>query len=133
MDIRLGGIYALERIARDSWNDHPQVVEVLTAYVREHSRDGSGERPKLPTDGQAAMTVLGRRDASQDSPGTRLDLAHTNLRGANLVGANLQRALLSSADLQHGLLRETNLKDAILMDASVEEAHLEGANLETAG
>jgi uncharacterized protein YjbI with pentapeptide repeats len=37
LDVRLGGIYALERIARDSKEDHPQVVEVLTAYVREHS------------------------------------------------------------------------------------------------
>jgi hypothetical protein len=33
LDVRLGGIYALERIARDSRDDHPQVVEVLTAYV----------------------------------------------------------------------------------------------------
>ncbi len=31
MDVRLGGIYALERIARDSRHDHPQVMEVLTA------------------------------------------------------------------------------------------------------
>lgn len=33
--IRLGGIYALERIAKDSSTDHWQVMEVLTAYVRE--------------------------------------------------------------------------------------------------
>jgi hypothetical protein len=37
LDVRLGGIYALERIARDSKADHPQVMEVLTAYVREHA------------------------------------------------------------------------------------------------
>jgi hypothetical protein len=37
LDVRVGGIYALERIARDSKSDHPQVVEVLTAYVREHA------------------------------------------------------------------------------------------------
>src|SRR3954447_12289204 len=37
LDVRLGGIYALERIARDSKDDHPQVVEVLTAYAREHA------------------------------------------------------------------------------------------------
>jgi hypothetical protein len=34
--IRLGGIYALERIARDSESDHWAVMEVLTAFVREH-------------------------------------------------------------------------------------------------
>jgi hypothetical protein len=31
LTIRLGGIYALERIARDSRRDHPTVVEVLSA------------------------------------------------------------------------------------------------------
>lgn len=31
LDIRLGGIYALERIAVDSKRDHPTIVEVLSA------------------------------------------------------------------------------------------------------
>jgi hypothetical protein len=33
----LGGIYALERIARDSKDNYGPIVEVLTAYVREHA------------------------------------------------------------------------------------------------
>jgi hypothetical protein len=37
LEIRLGGIYALERIARDSARDHWTVMEVLTAYVRQHA------------------------------------------------------------------------------------------------
>ena len=37
LDIRLGGIYALERIARNSRADHATVMQVLTAYVREHT------------------------------------------------------------------------------------------------
>ena len=36
--VRLGGIYALERIAIDSERDHPTVVEVLSAFVREQSK-----------------------------------------------------------------------------------------------
>ncbi|GIH97903.1 hypothetical protein ACFFMN_27895 [Planobispora siamensis] len=39
LDIRLGGIYALERIARDSRRDHPTIMEVLAAFIREHSRN----------------------------------------------------------------------------------------------
>jgi len=35
MAVRLGGIYALERIAKDSEKDHWIAMEVLTAYVRE--------------------------------------------------------------------------------------------------
>jgi len=37
MHTRLGGIYALERIARDSDDDYWQVMEVLTAFVRSES------------------------------------------------------------------------------------------------
>ncbi|GHG63087.1 hypothetical protein GCM10018779_32330 [Streptomyces griseocarneus] len=34
---QLGGIYALERIMRDSAKDHVTIVEVLAAFVREHA------------------------------------------------------------------------------------------------
>ncbi len=37
LDVRIGGIYALERVARDSARDHPTVIEVLAAFIREHS------------------------------------------------------------------------------------------------
>ena len=39
LDVRIGGIYALERIARDSARDHTTVMEVLAAFIREHSRE----------------------------------------------------------------------------------------------
>jgi hypothetical protein len=57
LDVRIGAIYALERIARDSATDHPTVMDVLAAFVREHSRDqrstsgaevpGRGARPDI--------------------------------------------------------------------------------------
>jgi hypothetical protein len=37
LDVRVGGIYALERIARDSPPDRATIEEVLTAYVRDHA------------------------------------------------------------------------------------------------
>jgi hypothetical protein len=37
LDVRLGGIYALERIANDSPQDRATVAEVLTAFVRGHA------------------------------------------------------------------------------------------------
>ena len=39
LDVRIGGIYALERIARDSPRDHPTIMEVLAAFIRDHSRE----------------------------------------------------------------------------------------------
>lgn len=39
LDVRIGGIYALELVARDSLRDHPTIMEVLGAFIREHSRE----------------------------------------------------------------------------------------------
>lgn len=72
MEVRLGAIYALERIARDSSYDHPQIFEVLTAYVRERvtlKPETSRPRdlvaitlPRPAPDIQAVLTVIGRRN-----------------------------------------------------------------------
>ena len=37
LEVRLGGIYSLERIAKESLEDHWPIVEVLTTFVREHA------------------------------------------------------------------------------------------------
>lgn len=37
LEVRIGGIYALERIARENLRYHIQVLEILCAYVRENS------------------------------------------------------------------------------------------------
>ena len=98
LDVRLGGIYALERIANDSPQDRATVVEVLTAFVRDHApwpprrRDQPGKDvpindvPPLrawAADVQAALTVLGRRKPSI-GPVQPVDLTAIDLRGADL-------------------------------------------------
>jgi len=147
LEIRLGGIYALERIARDSERDHWPVMEILTAYVREHapgppkppkgtpSQQGNpsskgdestvqGQPPKPATDIQAVLTVLGRRDRTYEKAEQRLDLGGTDLRGAHLEGAQLQRAFLRGAQLQGA-----HLEGAQLQGATLEGAQLQGATL----
>jgi hypothetical protein len=144
LDVRIGGIYALERIARDSARDHPTVMEVLAAFIREHSREprplrvpadsSAPERPARP-DVQAALTVIGRRDASHDGwwhigltgavlPGALLfytNLTHVRLAGADLTGANLVGADLTEANLAGAILAGANLTGAELTGAQRSE------------
>ena len=37
IEVRIGAIYALERIAKANPDDHVQIMEILTAYIRENS------------------------------------------------------------------------------------------------
>ena len=132
--MRLGGIYALERIAFDSDKDRSQVMEVLTAYVREHSRidrqsgGQSSDRP-VTTDIQAILTVLGRLNTDIEEPIRRLDLHNTNLRGADFTRARLQWAILTNANLHGAILSGANLLGAILTTTNLQEADLSFANL----
>jgi Pentapeptide repeats (8 copies) len=138
VDVRIGGIYALERVARDSSRDHPTVMEVLTAFIREHSRemwpvpnsDGEAAERSTRPDVQAAVDVVGRRDPGRDI--RRVDLARAQLTGANLSGTDLTRADLGGADLACANLKGANLTAAYLVGANLAGANLEGANLEGA-
>jgi Pentapeptide repeats (9 copies) len=148
LDVRLGGIYALERIARDSPNDRATIGEVLTAYLRGHApwpprlegqppistpiREVPFLRLRAP-DVQAALTVLGRGQfANLDPEAPPLDLADTDLRRAYLSKASLQRARLYSADLRRAHFDDVNLQGATLNRANLQEAHLRNTNLQGA-
>lgn len=152
--MRLGGIYALERIARDSADDLPTVVEVLCAHLREYSpwpprlpgqgyanltRDQLGDLPPLlarAPEVQAVLTVLNRLPDAHPSRSSRAraanpvrrNLSRTDLRRAYLRGAYLEGANLTGAHLQGADLRDLYLGDADLGGARLERAR---ANAQT--
>jgi uncharacterized protein YjbI with pentapeptide repeats len=139
LDVRIGGIYALERIARDSARDHPTVMEVLAAFVREHSREpwplpahgtaltGRSTRPDV----QAAMTVIGRRTTEYD--GGQIDLRGANLSGADLGGAQLDGANLRWTNLTRAFANQAKLAGAQFRSAELPEVDFSGAKLCGAG
>lgn len=143
LDVRIGGIYALERIAQDSTKDHPTVMEVLAAFVREHSREPlslSSDKPRPDTPGprpdvQAALTVIGRRDIRRDR--LRIDLSNADLTAVLLTGARLRGAIFHSAtlvgadldyaDLSFASFIGADLSGAFFIDAILAHADLSGA------
>ncbi|HLP92344.1 MAG TPA: pentapeptide repeat-containing protein [Nostocaceae cyanobacterium] len=170
-EVRLGGIYTLERIANDSSKDHWTIMEVLTAFVRENApvkEEGSSGKqvgifafllliqsglyqlallhlrhhqeekteeensPKLRTDIQAALTVIGRLNGENDQEDQRLDLSNVDIRGANLQKAKLQRANLKKSNLKKANLQEAKLQGANLCEAVLQEAELQKADLQNA-
>jgi Pentapeptide repeats (8 copies) len=148
LTIRLGGIYALEQVAKDSDSHYWAVMEVLTAFVREQAPvtalppdKTSGEREtkerpherKLPSDIQAILTVIGRRTRTYGKGGPkRLDLSYTNLQNATLSGTQLQDVFLLGAQLQGAYLGGAQLQAAWLEKAQLQAATLSGTQLQDA-
>jgi uncharacterized protein YjbI with pentapeptide repeats len=137
VDVTIGGIYALERIAYDSPRDQSTVMEVLTACIREHSNQPLHEptaepgrhepEPVTRPDIQAAVTVIGRRDTKYDR--RRINLRQVHLPGADLPGANLADADLTSVNLTSAVLSEADLTSADLTGAKLSYAKLRSTKL----
>ncbi|MER6735450.1 pentapeptide repeat-containing protein [Streptomyces puniciscabiei] len=157
-DVRLGGIYALQRIMKDSPRDQASIVDVLSAYVRDHSlpagKESAGYSGRPEADVQAAFEVLARRDPGHDGS-SEVDLreAHlpyiavrspersgtieedltgvdpAHLPDSNLSGADLTHANLPGSDLNGSYLVGVVLDGAILREADLRKVWLDNADL----
>jgi Pentapeptide repeats (8 copies) len=130
IEARLGGIYTLERISRESRDNYWTVMETLTAFVRERARwkkpdpavmesmarydeavkkhSDQQQRQEPSTDIAAVLTVIKRRDPAnrlrEKERGWLLDLRDTDLRGADLQETHLEGADLRGAHLEGAFL-----------------------------
>ncbi|MEM1152057.1 MAG: pentapeptide repeat-containing protein [Pseudomonadota bacterium] len=192
IEVRIGAILALERLARsraelageakdldepsdrtsdgiidhDGARDHVRIMEILCTYVKENSPARTarsrewreGERmpsivswlqtlPKLRTDVQLVLRVLGRRTKLQrDCEGRRvnkvsgdpgwlgfkIDLSGCNLQAAKLAHTASQRMHLENADISLSRLEGTDLSFAKLQQTDFSKATLDGSVLESA-
>lgn len=138
--VRTGAMYALERIGRNSQEDHWPIVEVLTAYIRQEAAwtPQSANTPLCPvrSDIQAALNVLARRKW-RHTESRRISLVDTDLRRAYLVDAHLEGAYLPYTHLEEAILNgahfeRADLTGVCLAGASLDGTHLHGANLTSA-
>ncbi len=146
---RLGGIYALEQLARDHPEEyHIPIMELLCAFIRHPVEEGRPESGGADGGGlddpaheaelrcaphiEAAAQAIGRRSVENDPSGFFLDLRGADLEGAHLEGANLEGAILWDAILWDANLPGANLSGAYLEGANLSRAILSGAILRDA-
>lgn len=142
IEVRLGGIYALNRISKDWPRDYWPIAQILTAYVRHNAKwqEPPANAHQNRTDIQAILTVLGH-DAPPGgfSERNKLDLRFADLRGlefydahlewTDFYGAHLEGAKMWGAVLEHAKLDNAHLAGANLRGAQLQEASLNGADL----
>ncbi|MDZ4310431.1 MAG: pentapeptide repeat-containing protein [Cypionkella sp.] len=153
IEVRLGGILSLERIAQDSVSydkgrDHVRVMEILCAYVRENARVDNLDptvppfKSKVPRlDIQMVIHIIKRREAEQicleENVRYRLDLRSTNLDGCDLSGGNFSGAIFLRSRLEAANLSDTNLtgtwmQGCLLNFAQFWDATLKGTRFDQA-
>ncbi|WP_119840610.1 pentapeptide repeat-containing protein [Pseudooceanicola algae] len=161
LEVRIGAILSLERIAQDSARDHIQIMKILCAYVRENiggrqiampAEDASPEKWRewggsastpLRLDLDMALKVIEDRDPTRKAHEAiatppyvlgleRLEATKLDLFGRNLEKANLSGARMQGAHLVDATLLGAKLGGAQLQGADLGGAQLQGANLEDA-
>ena len=127
--VQLGGLYALEELARKNKDYHWKIMKVLCAFVRRVAVYES-----ISVTVQAALTVIGERKVHFDRPkdtedNVAIDLSNAGLREADLIGAKLQSAKLHDTDLRSAKLNSAKLQKAQLQGAYLRDAQFNGADL----
>jgi uncharacterized protein YjbI with pentapeptide repeats len=145
LEIRLGGIYALERIAGDSLamenspgRDYSTVMEVLTAYVRENTPQAHGPSNGSSDEASTSNEVTAEADEGAQQPAPLGPLRPTAGPTAGPtadIQAILDVLIRTQARVPEEYrarldLREANLRGAYIGEASLLNANLQGANLQ---
>ena len=145
MQSRLGGIYALERLAKDSPDDSGTIQEVLAAFIRHECRTASDEyddprfwddqrgrqHGTFPREDIAAALSIVTASAKTGS-GRSIDLSYTDLRGHDLTLAHLEYADLTGCVLDGVSACDAHFEHAQMFGVSAREAFMAEAHFEFA-
>ncbi|MDU8911110.1 pentapeptide repeat-containing protein [Aestuariicoccus sp. MJ-SS9] len=154
LEVRIGAIYALERIAQDSDRDHIRIMEILCAYIRENAPASMAkpfpeEWQKLFAEGWEksggrwpSFRDIWRWPQTLGKPRTDIRVALKVIgrrtpkqidleRAAEVPGSEVGYRLdLRETCLQGADMAELNFDHAILQDARLQGARLRKANLQ---
>lgn len=95
--VRIGGVYALERIGNDSSKDRTTIIYVLGAFIRERSKETRARQDDPAEDVKAALRVAGRLLPITDA---KLNLRDTDLRDTDLSHLPKDQLMLDGAKLE---------------------------------
>ena len=125
LEVRLGAIFALERISQDSVRDHIMVMEVLSAYIRNAAQNKCLKMwLSEHADVQAALSVIGRRSVE------RIEFERNPQKNGtqNPYQINLKNIRLNNADFRNARLSHVDFSQAELVDAYFDASQLDHTN-----
>ncbi len=146
--VRLGGIYALERLAEEHAEQyHAQIMQVFCAFARHVTAARSSNAEAVPSDDKpggrvldpttlvsedvkAVITAIGNRNEARILLEQRkLNLRYVRLPGITLHMSNLSNLDFHDADLSGANLAQSSLEGATLVNVNMSHANLLETNL----
>ncbi len=144
IEVRLGGLYSLQRIMKDSIKDELAIAKIFYAYVRENAKRDKEknliirskvgkETYQLPDDIQATLSIIRQFDKNI-LPDSQLNFSRAIFNEYHLIGMNfsyfiLKYADFTGSDFTDGNLSGADLSGATLINTRLVRANLSGANL----
>ena len=142
LSVRLGGIYALQRLAKERPEEyHVQIMRLFSAFARHPTKDDRHEQevkakfgiPQIREDVLAVVHAIGNRDFEninlERGDEFQLKLENAYMRFASLDQTTLARARLGEADLSHSSLKGADLRGIFAIGTNFQSASLSLADL----
>ena len=134
-NVRLGAIYGLERLAKESKDSDESWVStvgrILCAHVRSTTTTNNYKESYADQPSSEVIAILEILTQRKNNPfnSAQFDLSGANLDGINLRGADLKGTNLTKASLRGADLRKTNLDGTNLSKTNLSGADLSGNDL----
>ncbi len=140
LEVRLGALHALERIAQDSLRDHIRIMKIICSYIRINRpfNNKMAETEAITDDIREALHIIGHRDKwtederhlnKEKKENYKLDLRHCDLHNLELFDADLSNALLDGSTLREAILVRVKFKSAHFFETNISDADIEGADM----
>lgn len=142
LSVRLGGIYALQRLAEEYPEEyHVQILQLFCAFIRHPTKDVLYECSVVSQTGHVQMReeirhlirAIAQRESKyieiERQAKFRLKLNQVKLEYEVLLDANLSMAILTQSNLSEASLQGADLSSADLAGAILTGAKLQRANL----
>ncbi|MEO1582129.1 MAG: hypothetical protein AAFR91_09775 [Pseudomonadota bacterium] len=145
--ICIGGIYALERIAKDSPKDHWMVMEILSSYIRENSsletnnpntsqgdffdplsNPSSYSKNKIEASIQSALSVILRRNTKNDQRGSQIDLRNCFLSGCTISNASMDNLIIEGSHMTNSVIENTTFENISLTNVKFNNSNINNVN-----
>ncbi|MEM1218713.1 MAG: pentapeptide repeat-containing protein, partial [Bacteroidota bacterium] len=132
IESKIGAIYALEKIAKDSYSYHWNIMEILAAFIRSNSpteayRSNGVNYDYFKEAVTSALIVIARRNILLDEKGKKLDISKVSLSGLKIDKGDFTNLNFSFCDIYQVSFQSCNFMDMTFRNCDLSTCRFSGS------